>query len=89
MYDPGLRTQVDGYAYHLERQLAGLNPNQGPLVNQYDLVLDIIETKDKKEIPHYYYVDHDEKTLFWLEGHDLSDVLHEVPGLQEPDHIRG
>ncbi|KAI0293521.1 hypothetical protein BC826DRAFT_374000 [Russula brevipes] len=57
-------------------------------MNRYDLVLDIIETKDKRKIPQYYYVDHDKKTLFWLDGYDLSNVLYEVPGVQEPDHIR-
>jgi hypothetical protein len=79
MYDPDLRAQVHEYIDLLER----------PPMNRYDLVLDIIETKDKKKIPQYYYVDHNKRTLFWLEGHDLSDVLREVPGLQEPDHIRG
>jgi hypothetical protein len=87
MYDLGLRTEVDGYIYQLERQLAELNPNWGPM-NRYDLVLDILETKDKKKIPQYYYVDHDKRTLFWLDGYDLSNVLYEVPGVQEPDHIR-
>ncbi|KAI0293519.1 hypothetical protein BC826DRAFT_1104964 [Russula brevipes] len=88
MYDPDLRAQVHEYIDQLGKQLAKLNPNWGPPMNRYDLVLDIIETKDKKKIPHYYYVDHDKGSLFWLEDHDLSDVLHEVPGVQEPDHIR-
>jgi len=88
MYDPGLRAQVHAHIDHLERQFAELNPNWGPPMNRYDLVLDIIETKDKKKIPQYYYVDHDKRTLFWLDGYDLSNVLYEVPGVQEPDHIR-
>ncbi|KAI0293527.1 hypothetical protein BC826DRAFT_374251 [Russula brevipes] len=88
MYDPDLRAQVHAHIDHLERQLAELNPNWGPPMNRYDLVLDIIETKDKRKIPQYYYVDHDKRTLFWLDGYDLINVLYEVPGVQEPDHIR-
>jgi hypothetical protein len=52
----------------------------------YDLVLDIVETKDKKTM-QYYFVDHNTRTLFWLEGYDMNCLLDDIRGAEEPSHI--
>ncbi len=88
MYDPGLREEVQRSADLLERQIAELEDRGRPFpTRDYDLVLDIVETKDKKTCRQYYFVDHNTKTLFWLELYDMGPLLGDIPGVQEPGHI--
>jgi hypothetical protein len=84
MYNDDLREEVLKSAEQLEDELR----RKGPLPTaHYDLVLDVVETKDEKIIWQYYYVDHNSKTLFWLEPYDMNDLLRDIPGVKEPGHI--
>lgn len=87
MYDPSLREEVRKSAQLLDEKLAAL---ERPFpTDDYDLVLDIVETKDKRTTRQYYFVDHNTRTLFWLEDYDMSKsrLLEEIPGVEEPGHI--
>jgi len=84
MYDNNLREEVLRSAEQLWDELR----RTGPLPTaHYDLVLDMVETKDETIIWQYYYVDHHSRTLFWLEPYDMSDLLQDIPGVEEPGHI--
>ena len=89
MHDHNLREEVLKSSEQLENDLRGKGV---PLpTTDYDLVLDRVETKNKKITWTYYYVDHREKTLFWLEPYDMAraDLLLDVRGAKEPGHISG
>lgn len=90
MYDHTLREKVDMFVDVLWRKNLQLE-NSGSLFNlpmptNYDLVIDIVEAKDKTII-RYYYADHDTKTLFWLDNYNMKETLIEIPGVKEPGHI--
>jgi len=86
MHDPNLRAEVHKCAEQLEDELR-LKGMHLP-TTYYDLVLDRVETKDKKIIWMYYYVDHCKKTLFWLEHYDMArGRLLEIRGVKGPGHI--
>ena len=88
MYDQSLREEVEKSAGLLDEKLAELEYHgMYLLTSDYDLVLDIVETKDKKRIRQYYLVDHNNKTLFWLEGYDMKHLLNDTCGVVEPGHI--
>ena len=82
MYDPRLRKEVEKSVEELEKRKSELGI-QFPTDN-YDLVLDLVETEDKLTNRQYYYVDHNTKTLFWLEPYEINPG---VPGVKERDHI--
>ena len=54
--------------------------------DNYDLVLNIVETEDKT-IRQYYFVDHNNRTLFWPHHYEMGSLLNEVLGVKEPGHI--
>ena len=88
MYDPSLREEVQKSAGLLEEKLAELEYHGKRFpTGDYDLVLDIVETKDKKTIRQYYFVDHNARTLFWLEVYDMRRLLDDIRGAEEPGHI--
>jgi hypothetical protein len=85
MYNPILREEV----YKSVEALATRLQYSGitfPTAN-YDLVLDIIETEDGTTHRQYYFVDHDNKTMFWLDLYDMGDLLSDIRGVTEPGHI--
>lgn len=87
MYDSNLRGEVHKSVQVLETKLSELEYSGMPFPTaNYDLVLDIIETEDKTIIRQYYFVDHDTRTLFWLDYYDMRTLLY-VPGVTEPGHI--
>jgi hypothetical protein len=85
MCDRDLRAEVLACAGQLEGQL---RLTYIPTAH-YELVLDRVETKDKQIIWQYYYVDHENKTLFWLKPYPIRDLLCNVRGVEEPTHISG
>jgi hypothetical protein len=88
MYDPRLREEVQKSIEELDERLSELRSSGIPFefpIN-CDLVLDIVETEDKTSIRQYYYVDHNTRTLFWLDCYDMGRRL-EVPGVTEAGHI--
>jgi hypothetical protein len=93
MYDPSLREEVQKSAGLLDEKLAELEYHGVRFpTGDYDLVLDIVETedketKDKKTTRQYYFVDHNTKTLFWLEIYNMSRLLDDIRGAEEPSHI--
>ena len=88
MYDPSLREEVQKFAGLLDEKLAELEYHGKRFpTRDYDLVLDIVETKDKKTTRQYYFVDHNTRSLFWLELYDMSRLLDDILGAEEPGHI--
>ncbi|KAI9446143.1 hypothetical protein H4582DRAFT_533518 [Lactarius indigo] len=88
MYDPELCAEIHAFATHLDRERALLMPPYHFPENHYDLVLDIIKTKNEI-IWAYYYVDHNTKTLFWLHDYECEDsLLCEVRGVQGSSHVK-
>ena len=83
MYDTFLNAEIHAFAAYLERN------RKGPLpTNNYDLVLDVINTKEDEIVWAYYYVDHNAKTLFWQDSYDCGDtLLREVRGAEEASHV--
>ncbi|KAH9963109.1 hypothetical protein BJV74DRAFT_335849 [Russula compacta] len=89
MYDPVLRAEVHAFANQLREQLSELLYEGTPLpTDHFDLVLDIIETKDKKTIWQYYYVDHKTEMVFWPVNYNMRGLLSEIHGVQESGHIK-
>lgn len=91
MYDPTLRYKVDIFVdvlcgKSLELENNGM-PFNLPMPTNYDLVIDVAETRGKTTILQYYYVDHDTRTLFWLDRYDMKPLLCSVLGVREPGHI--
>ena len=87
MYDPSLREEVQKSAELLHEKLGELEYRGIPFpIGNCDLVIDIVKTKDKT-IQQYYYVDHNTRTLFWLELYDMRRLLDETKGVKEPGHI--
>ena len=85
MYDQSLREEVEKCAALLHEKLESCG-RPFP-TGDYDLVLDIVETKDKKTNRQYYFVDHNTRTLFWLEVYDMRRLLRDTSGVTEPGHI--
>ncbi|KAI0293526.1 hypothetical protein BC826DRAFT_1185996 [Russula brevipes] len=89
MYDPNLRAEIHKFSRLLNEEVLNLDPNGPPFpTNDYDLVLELVEMKDKEVVWLYYFVDHNKKTLFWLEHYDMSSLLYEIPGVTEPGHVK-
>src|SRR5712672_3052318 len=78
MYNPDLRAEVYKFAEQLKQGLWETNRAPLPAID-YDLVLDIVETKDRRIIWKYYYVDHITRTLFWLRPYNMRDLLAAIP----------
>ena len=85
MCDRDLREEVLASHRQLENQLR-LTGMHLPTAH-YDLVLDRVEARDKQIVWQYYYVDHKNKTLFWLEPYSMRPLLNNIPGVEEPSHI--
>ena len=88
MHNSNLREEVLKCAEQLEDELSDKGM-QLP-TTYYDLVLDMVETKDKEIIWTYYYVDHFQKTLFWPVPYNMArGRLLDIRGAEEPGHISG
>jgi hypothetical protein len=53
--------------------------------NDYDLVLDVMVTDDKRISWSYYYACHEARCLFWLETFDM--IFTRTLGIKSPAHI--
>jgi hypothetical protein len=84
MYDANLREEIDK-CVKVITTITECCGKPFPTDN-YDLVLDIVETEDKT-IRQYYFVDHKNRTLFWPHYYDMEPLLNEVLGVKEPGHI--
>ena len=88
MYDPSLRKEIHKSAEELKKKRLDLEDSgiSFPTAN-YDLVLDIVKTEDEMSIYQYYYVDHNNRTLFWLDDYEMKPLLDGILGVKEPGHI--
>ena len=83
MYNRTLRVEVQAFASYLKRSCLIPLPT-----DNYDLVLDVINTEKDEIFWAYYYVDHDSKTLFWQNSYDCgASLLREVRGVKEASHV--
>jgi hypothetical protein len=83
MYDHTLNTEVEAFALYLQRS----RPRHFS-INNYDLVLDVINMEKDEIVWAYYYVDHDSRTLFWQDTYACGDsLLSEVRGVKEASHV--
>ena len=88
MYDPSLRGQVRTCAELLYKKLAESESEGFSFpAGDWDLVIDIVKTTDQKTIGQYYYVNHNTRTLFWPERYDMSCLLSDTLGVEEPGHV--
>jgi hypothetical protein len=88
MYDPSLRADVEKSAVLLYEKLVELESRGRHFpTGDYDIVLDIVKTKDNKTNRQYYFVDHNTRALFWLEIYDMASLLEDTLGVEEPSHI--
>ena len=85
MNDQTLRKEMEDFYAYLQRLL---RIEQLTIPSEdYDLVLDIIETEDRRISWSYYYACHESRCLFWLETYDASYVLSELYGVKAPAHV--
>jgi len=85
MYDPDLREEMKQFYLYLQliRRIERLTIPSG----DYDLVLDIMPTKDRKVLWSYYYACHETRCLFWLEQYDGDHLTFELDGVGSPAHV--
>lgn len=57
------------------------------LPEQFDIVLDLIPDSPGEYGCGYYFANHDNRTLFWLDDHDVSGILNEVNVRYTPFHV--
>jgi hypothetical protein len=85
MHNPAMMEEVEGFYDFLQRFLQ--NEDLPMPSKNYDLVLDIMVTDDKRILWSYYYACHDERCLFWLETYDASYMLSGLFGVKSPAHV--
>ena len=85
MHNKIMRDEIEDFYRKLQR-LIQIDELSIPSKN-YDLVLDIMPTKDDRISWSYYYACHDERCLFWLETYDASFMISELFGVETPAHV--
>ena len=85
MHDQNLREEMENFYTYL-KQLLRTDQLTIPS-NDYDLVLDIMATEDRRITWSYYYACHESRCLFWLETYDASYMLSELYGVKAPAHV--
>ncbi|KAI9438684.1 hypothetical protein H4582DRAFT_1878298 [Lactarius indigo] len=86
MHDPVLREEMEDFYHHLQRILHHV----GQVIpsKNYDLVLDILPTKDGRISWSYYYACHETRCLFWLDLCDATQMTSELLGVRSLAHIK-
>ncbi len=85
MHDQALKEEMEEFYSYLQKILRVDIPSE-----KYDLVLDIMPTKDKLIQWSYYFACHETRCLFWafwLEAYDASYMLSGLYGVESPAHI--
>ena len=85
MHDPTLREEMETFYTYLGESLQANRINIPS--KDYDLVLDIMATEEKKISWSYYYACHESRCLFWLKTYDASFMLSELFGVKSPAHV--
>jgi len=85
MHDQSLREEMEKFYTYLQQLL---RTDQLTIPSEdYDLVLDIMATEDRRMSWSYYYACHESRCLFWLETYDASYMLSELYGVKAPAHV--
>ena len=85
MHNKTMRDEIEDFYHYLQR-LIRIDQLSIPS-EKYDLVLDILVTKDRRILWSYYYACHEERCLFWLETYDARFMLSELFGVKSPAHV--
>jgi hypothetical protein len=84
MHDPTLKEEMEVLYRYLQKIL---RDDELLIPSDYDLVLDIMPTKDKRIQWSYYYACHKTRCLFWLEEYDGNHMISELPGVDCLAHV--
>ena len=84
MHDPTLKEEMEVLYRYLQKIL---RDDELLIPSDYDLVLDIMPTKDKRIQWSYYYACHKTRCLFWLEKYDGSYMISELPRVDCLAHV--
>jgi hypothetical protein len=85
MHNSTMREEIEHFYDYLQ-QLIRIDDISLPSKN-YDLVLEIMVTDDKRISWSYYYACHDARCLFWLETYDASHMISKLFGIKSPAHV--
>jgi hypothetical protein len=85
MHDKARRVEIEDFYNYLQRLIH--NDQLSIPSNNYDLVLDIMGTKDGRVSWSYYYACHEARCLFWLETYDASFLISELFWVRSPAHV--
>jgi hypothetical protein len=57
--------------------------------NQIDVVLDLMKESPENDECGYYFVDHSERVIFWLDVFNMStlQIWYFVPGIETSSHV--
>jgi len=84
LYDPEVFATIVDCICQLDEIVQAKNILQWSNV---DLVLDLTSDENGEKMCGYYFADHQNRTLFWLEAFDASSLLEEVRGVTSLAHI--
>ena len=84
MHDPTLKEEMEVLYRYLQKIL---RDDELLIPSDYDLVLDIMPTKDKRIQWSYYYACHKTRCLFWLEEYDGNYMISELHGVDCLAHV--
>ncbi|VDC05706.1 unnamed protein product [Peniophora sp. CBMAI 1063] len=89
MYEQLYYQEVEDFVAFLEDVQQSLMDSGIPFPVDYELVIEITKTEENEEelLWQYYYVDHANRSIFWLHRRILWKELDTVKGCFSPDHI--
>ncbi|KAF8842910.1 hypothetical protein BDN67DRAFT_965056 [Paxillus ammoniavirescens] len=82
IYEPVTKQNIECYACFLWRALAECHPGSG----QYELVLELVSKGVFEVVCEYYFVNHAERCLFWLDDYEKPDFLIDCKGVISLSH---
>ncbi|KIK96647.1 hypothetical protein PAXRUDRAFT_770484 [Paxillus rubicundulus Ve08.2h10] len=80
--EPDIKQHIEFHASFLWRVLAGSHPDAG----QYELVLELDSKGADGVVCEYYFVNHAERCLFWLDNYERPGFLMECKGVISLSH---
>ncbi|KAF9467880.1 hypothetical protein BDZ94DRAFT_1247980 [Collybia nuda] len=84
LYDISVYTALEEFARNIEFRIQSF-PVQLP--ERFDIVLDLRLEHPGRYNCGYYFANHDNSTLFWLDDHDVSGILSEVNVQYTSSHV--
>lgn len=80
---PAYHQDLDRYRITLNNLLNSIPSSRLP--NDFDSVLEL-SAEDGVIICGYYLVNHDSRSIFWLEGFQIPEEFNEARGIHSPSH---